>query len=64
MAAFRRSVLAEMPFGPATRLTIRVKAPEEEHVVSVAKVLAWLEGVANSPSEKLKKNRLRERLRM
>jgi hypothetical protein len=45
-------------------LTIRVKAPEEEHVVSVAKVLSWLDGVASSPSEKLKKNRLRERLRM
>jgi len=26
MAAFRRGVFAEMPFGPATRLTIRVKA--------------------------------------
>ena len=64
MAVFRRSVLAEMPLGPATRLTIRVKAPEEEHTISVAKVLSWLDGVANSPSEKLMKNRLRERLRM
>ena len=63
IAAFRRSVLAEMPLGPATRLTIRVKAPEEEHTISVAKVLSWLDGVASSPSEKLKKNRLRERLR-
>jgi hypothetical protein len=64
MAAFRRSVLAEMPLGPATRLTIRVKAPEEEHTVTIAKVLSWLDGVTTSPSEKLKKNRLRERLRM
>jgi hypothetical protein len=53
-----------VPLGPATRLTIRVKAPEEEHMVTVAKVLSWLDGVATSPSEKLKKNRLRERLRM
>jgi hypothetical protein len=45
-------------------LTIRVKAPEEEHTVTIAKVLSWLEGVATSPSEKLKKRRLRERLRM
>ena len=64
MAAFRRSVLAEMPLGSATRLTIRVKAPEEEHTVSIGKVLAWLDAVATSPSEKLKKNRLKERLRI
>jgi len=64
MAAFRRSVLAEMPLGSATRLTIRVKAPEEEHTVTIAKVLSWLDDVASSPSEKLKKNRLKELLRM
>ena len=63
MAAFRRGVFAEMPLGPATRLTIRVKAPEEEHTITVAKVLSWLEGGAKSPSEQVKKNRLRERLR-
>ena len=44
MAAFRHSVLADMPFGPATRLTIHVKAPEEERAVTVGKVLAWLDG--------------------
>ena len=33
-------------------------------MVTIAKVLSWLDGVASSPSEKLKKNRLRERLRM
>ena len=64
MASFRRSVLAEMPLGSATRLTIRVKAPEEEHTITIGKVLAWLDGVAASPNEKLKKNRLKERLRM
>ena len=63
MAAFRRSVLADIPFGPATRLRIRVKGPEEEHTVTVGKVLAWLDGVTTSPSEKVKKSRLRERLR-
>jgi hypothetical protein len=63
MAAFKHGVLAKMPLAPGTRLTIRVKAPEEEHTVTVAKVLSWLDGVASSPSEKLKKNRLRERLR-
>jgi len=63
MAAFRRSVLTEVPLAPATRLTIRVKAPEEEHTISVGKVLAWLDSSAKSPSEQVKKNRLRERLR-
>jgi hypothetical protein len=64
IAAFRRSVLAEMPLGPATRLTISVVAPEEEHTVTIAKVLSRLDGAAANPSEKLRKNRLRERLRM
>ena len=63
MVAFRRSVLTEVPLAAATRLTIRVKAPEEEHAVSVGKVLSWLDGSAKSPSEQVKKNRLRERLR-
>jgi len=64
MAAFQHSVLDEMPLGPGTRLTIRVKAPEEEHTISVSKVLSWLDGGARSPSEQLENNRLRERLRM
>lgn len=55
MAAFKHSVLAHTPLPPGTRLTIRVKAPEEEHTVSVSKVLAWLEGVAASPREQVKK---------
>ena len=55
IAAFRRSVLAEMPLGPATRLTISEMAPEEEHTVTIAKVLSWLDGAATSPSEKLRK---------
>lgn len=53
-----------MTLGPSTRLTICVKAPEEEHTIMIAKVLSWLDGVTTSPSEKLKKNRLKERLRM
>jgi hypothetical protein len=35
-------------------LRIRVKAPEEEHIVSVGKVLSWLEGGAASPNEQVK----------
>jgi hypothetical protein len=63
MAAFRRGAFAEMTFGQATQLRIRVRAPEEEHTITVGKVLSWLDGGARSPSEQVKKNRLRERLR-
>jgi hypothetical protein len=63
MAVFRRGAFAEMTFGSATQLRIRVKAPEEEHTISVGKVLSWLDGGARSPSEQVKKSRLRERLR-
>jgi hypothetical protein len=63
MASFRRGVLAEMPLWSATRLTTRVKAPEEEHTITIGKVLSWLDGATTSPSERLKKNRLKERLR-
>jgi len=63
MGAFRRGTFAEMTFGAGTQLRIRVRAPEEEHTVTVGKVLSWLEGGARSPRELVKKNRLRERLR-
>jgi len=36
------------------RLRIRVKALEEEHIVSVGKVLSGLDGGARSPSELVK----------
>jgi hypothetical protein len=44
-------------------LRIRVRAPEEEHTVTVGKVLSWLDGATRSPNEQVKKNRLKERLR-
>lgn len=43
VAAFRRGAFMEMIFGSATQLRIRVRAPEEEHVISVGKVRSWLE---------------------
>jgi len=33
MTAFRRGAFAELTSGPATRLRIRVRTPEEEHTV-------------------------------
>jgi hypothetical protein len=38
MAEFRRCGFADATFGPATRLTVRVKAPEEEHTVALSKL--------------------------
>jgi hypothetical protein len=55
MAAFRHSGFADTTFGPATRLTIRVKAPEEQHTVTVAKVNSWLDGGARSPNEQVRR---------
>ena len=63
MAAFRRGAFAEMTFGAGTRLTIRVKAPKEEHTVTVGRALSWLDGGTRSSNELVKKNRLRERLK-
>jgi hypothetical protein len=59
MAEFRRHGFAETTFGPATKLNVRVKAPEAAHVVSVARVKSWLDRVAKSPSEQVEKNRLK-----
>lgn len=62
LAEFRRCGFADATFGPATRLTVRVKAPEEEHVVSVGKLQSWLNGGAKSPNEKVEKDRLKQLL--
>jgi hypothetical protein len=59
LAEFRRSGFADATFGPATRLTIRVKQPETEHTVSVGELQAWLEGGGKSPNEQALKSRLR-----
>jgi len=44
-------------FGPATRLTIRVKQPETEHAVSVGKLQTWIDGGGKSPNEQVEKSR-------
>jgi hypothetical protein len=49
-------------FGPATRLTIRVKQPETVHTVSVGKLESWLDGGGKSLNEQVAKSRLREML--
>jgi hypothetical protein len=60
LAEFRRCGFADASFGPATQLTVKVKAPQTEHVVSVGKLRAWLDGVGKSPNEQVVKKRLKE----
>jgi hypothetical protein len=55
-----RCGFAEVFFGPATHLTIRVKQPETENTVSVGKLQSWLDGSGKSPNEQVAKSRLRE----
>lgn len=59
LAEFLRCGFADPTFGPAMRLNVRVKAPEEEPAVMVGKVRSWLEGGAKSPNEKVEKERLK-----
>jgi hypothetical protein len=59
LAEFRRCGFAHATFGPATRLTVRVKGSEEEHTLSVGKLQSWLNGGAKSPSEQVQRNRLK-----
>jgi hypothetical protein len=59
LAEFRRCGFAEVMFGPATKLTVKVRQPELTHVVSVARLRSWLDGVGKSPSEHAMKSRLR-----
>jgi len=59
MVEFRRHGFADTVFEPATKLNVRVKAPEAAHVVLVGKVKAWLDRVGESPGEQVEKNRLK-----
>src|SRR5258708_3541836 len=60
IAEFRRSGFTDANPGPATRLTVAIKAPATTHDVSVAKLQDWLSGSAKSPKELVLKNRLKE----
>lgn len=47
------------PVAPGTQLEIQVKHPATTHCVSVAHLRRWLEGIAVSPDETLKKRKLK-----
>jgi hypothetical protein len=48
---------------PATRLEIEVRSATTRHTITVGHVLRWTEGAAVSPSERLKRDRLKAILR-
>jgi hypothetical protein len=62
MAEFRRCGFTEHAPGPATRLTVTVKAPATSHEVQWGKVELWIQS-AGKPNEQAMKSRLRELLR-
>jgi len=59
MAEFRRCGFTENAPGPATRLTVTVKAPSTTHEIQWSKVEVWLQS-AGKPNEQAMKVRLRE----
>ena len=48
--------------GPGTRIDIEVLEPPVAHFLMLAQLQRWLDGVAGSPADLLKKKRLRELL--
>jgi hypothetical protein len=45
--------------GPGTQLQVQVKEPPVTHSVSVSQLTRWIDGIAASPDELLRKNRLK-----
>jgi hypothetical protein len=57
----RASGLTPVMPGPATSITVRVKAAATaEHSLTYRQFSSWLDGTARSPQERLLKERLRE----
>jgi hypothetical protein len=65
-AAMALSVLREdewaQAIGPGTQLEVRVKAPETTHTVTVSQIQRWCDGVAVSPDELIRRQRVKELL--
>jgi hypothetical protein len=58
LSVFRESDWADQ-IAPGTELRVTVKAPETTHSVTAAQIRRWCDGVAVSPDEVLKRNRVR-----
>jgi len=50
--------------GPGTELKVQVKEPAVTHSVSVQQLRRWIEGIATSPDELLRKNKLKALLEL
>jgi hypothetical protein len=50
------------PMAPGTRLEIQVRHPATMHSVSLAQLRSWVNGIAVSPDETLRKRKLKELL--
>ena len=50
------------PVAPGTRLDIQVRHPATTHSVSLGQLRRWVEGIAVSPDETLRKRRLKKLL--
>src|SRR5947207_12356634 len=50
------------PVAPGTRLEIQARQPATTHSVSLAQLRRWVEGIAVSPDETLRKRRLKSLL--
>ncbi len=62
LAALKREGWVEGP-GRAATLEIAVIEPVVKHTISVERVLKWLDGVTTSPSELVKREKLKSLLR-
>ena len=58
LSIFRTSKWAEQ-IGPATELLVTVKNPETSHRLTPDQIRRWCEGVAVSPTEVLKRHRVK-----
>jgi hypothetical protein len=62
IAAFQDSMPSSLRSGGERLHVSGQKAPETEHIVSVGKLHAWLDGGGKSPNEQVAKKRLKEML--
>lgn len=58
LSVFRQSEWSDQ-IAPGTELHVTITAPETTHSVTVAQLRRWCDGVAVSPEEVLKRNRVR-----
>jgi hypothetical protein len=49
---------------PSTELLVQIKEPAVTHCVSVAQLRRWVDGIAASPDELLRKNKLKALLEL